>query len=228
MKQIHFHTLQSKIVNPTGFYLFILIMLLFTFCASPYHSMSLGIMDYNKVDTLGGIAYGYHFNVLRDFRNNAFVQKENQMNIKLVAFTFSNLSERKIDLASDLEYFQTEANSIRPLEPDSIMYMVRLDPKKYRSYLMLMFLNAYWFEPIGGGINSELHLRMIPVGIFLGPFFSLYNMSIAKRSNFNFGKDLDKYSPFSIIQPGATRYVLIAFKNIDERPIQIRLKGYKK
>jgi hypothetical protein len=112
MKQIHFHILQSKIVNPTGPYLFIVIILLVTCCAIPYHSMSLGIMDYNKVDTIGGISYGYHFNVLRDFRNNAFVQKENQMNIKLVAFTFSNLSERKIDLATDLEYCQTKANSM--------------------------------------------------------------------------------------------------------------------
>jgi hypothetical protein len=187
--------------------------------------MSLGILTYTQADTIAGISYGYHFHALRDFRNKMYAEKENQKNIMLVAFNITNSSGRRIDLVNDLEYYQNNTRLIKPMEPNSIYSLFQLSPGKYLADLSLIVVNAYWTELYGSGSDANLHFRMIPIGIFIGPMLALYNFATTKKSNIRFGKDLDKYSPFISIQPGATRYVLIPFENIGERAIQIRMKG---
>jgi hypothetical protein len=194
-------------------------------CTSTYHSMSLGLLEYSKADTVNNISYSFHFHTLSDFSNKKYEQKGIQNNIRLVAFNFENLSSRRINLANDLEYFEDHTKIIYPKEPNSIYNSFALSPKKYLWYLPLVMVNAYWFESYRAGVYNNSHLRIIPIGIFIGPMLTLFNFSAVKKANINFGKDLDKYSPFTSIEPGEKKYVLIPFENISEQPIRIRLKN---
>jgi hypothetical protein len=228
MTPIQYHILNYSKKRQLVAIIPIILILLVSGCSSTYHAMSLGILDYTQCDTVKGISYGYHFNSLRDFRNNKYAEKENQKNIKLVAFNITNLSGRRIDLVNNLEYYQNNTRLIKPMEPNSIYSTFKLNPKKYLADLSLIIVNAYWIESYGVGSDADLHFRIIPIGIFIGPILTLYNMSTVKKSNLMFGKDLDKYSPFTSIEAGAKRFVLIPFEDIGEQPIQIRIRGSNK
>jgi hypothetical protein len=220
--ELYFKISHFEVVFP------IFLILLFSRCASSYQSMSLGLLEYTQGDSIKDISYGYHFNALRDFGNTKYAEKGMQNNISLVAFNFENLSNRRINLANDLEYYQEQTTIINPKEPISIYNSFALSPNKYLADLSLIVVNAYWMESFGSSLNTISHLRMIPIGIFIGPMLTLYNFSKVKKSNIMFGKDLDKYSPFTSIEPGGKKYVLIPFEDIGKGPIQIRVKGSNK
>jgi hypothetical protein len=206
----------------------IIFPILISGCAATYHPLSLDNITYTPGDTIKGISYGYCYNVLTEQGNKKYGEKENQKNIKLVAFSFTNTGLHKIDLVNDLEYFQYGTRQIIPLESNTIASSFEQNPNKYYADLGLMLLNGYYSEEssINGDVTSS-HFRIIPIGLIIGPILTIVNISAAKNANLLFAKDLEKYSPSIPIESGQKMFVLIPFEDISERPIQIRHKKIK-
>jgi len=203
----------------------IMFSLLLSGCASTYHPLQLDNLVYSPGDTIKGISYGYRYNILKEQGNKKYARKELEKNIKFVAFTFTNSSLKPINLVNDLEYYQYGTRKINPLDPNSIENAFEQDPDKYYADLWLMICNGYGVQSSTSGSNTSSHFIFIPIGIIIGPEMTIVNISIAKKANLLFGKDLDIFTPFSIIMPGQKTFVLISFGDISERPIRIRLKG---
>jgi hypothetical protein len=203
----------------------IIFALLISGCAATYHPLSLDNIKYTPGDTIKGISYGYRYNVLMEQGNKKYGEKENQKNIKLVAFSFTNTGLHKIDLVNDLEYFQYSTRQIIPLESKTIAASFEQNPNKYYADLGLMLLNGYYSEEstTNGDVTSS-HFRIIPIGLIIGPILTIVNISTAKNANLLFSKDLEKYSPAISIEPGQKIFVLIPFGDISEKSIQLHYR----
>ena len=212
----------AETLLPIGF------VILFTGCAVPYHKMSPAILEYTNTGENSVISYGSHFNVLKDFKNKRFAEKELQAKIKIVAFEITNLSEHSIDLENEVDYYQDSTGLLTPLKPVEAYLALKLSSRKYMPILFLSFLNYYWTETYGSVPVQKKDFRMIPIGILIGPLLTLYNVESTRQSNIKLGEDLDKYSPYTRIAPGGKKYVLNSFKDISNCPIHIVVKSSRR
>ena len=128
----------------------------------------------------------------------------------------------------DLEYIQYGTRQIIPLLPNTIEGTFEQNPNKYYADLGLMLANGYSREEstTGGNVTSS-HIKIIPIGLILGPIMTIVNISKAKNANLLFTKDLEKFSPGIPVEPGQKIFVLIPFGDISEKSIQIHLKNKK-
>lgn len=206
--------------------LFILFSFILSSCATSYHIMVPAMLEYSKVDTINELRYGYAYNILREFRNKGFAEKELQSGVKLVTFEFENASSRKIELDYDLQYLQGD-KLLSPMNPSDAYKSLCLNPKVYLPILIFSVVNIYWVEKSGVGSGSRESFNFIPVGIILAPLATLYTTSMVRNSNIALAKDFDKYTSYTSLAPGEKKYVLICFRDIGEQPIHIRIRGEK-
>lgn len=193
------------------FHLFTVILLL-SACASPYHLIKPGNINYQTNIANEDVDFFYKYGVLSERGNGKYAKKESARGIKVVAVKITNRSNQPLTFGKDL-LIHSNGKPISPLEPKLIHRSLKQGVPIYLLYLLLTPLQL----TTGDGTT--------PIGLVLGPGITVGNMVGAGAANQNFLKEMeDNFLDGKVIPAGETVHGIVGIYDLGFSPLTLELK----
>jgi hypothetical protein len=183
---------------------FVIVIFLFSGCASFYRNVSPETISYPKVENEQDIDFVYRYDVLREAGNKKFVKNELKRNIRIVAVKLTNNTNKAINFSNDITFY-CGGSPILLLTPRLIKTKIQQSWPAYGFYL----IGCLTFDPID---------CLVFGGIGVG------NMIVAANANKNLLNELIKYDLTNkVIESGESVIGIIGFETLHSDPITIKL-----
>lgn len=197
----------NKLIQP---FLAIIIGIIFTSCASSYHTINPSNVHYQASGINHDVEFSYKYDVLNERGNKKYAKKETQKLVKVVAIKLVNHSDQSFVFGKDLKVHSNN-NPVSILEPLVIHKQLKQSVPIYLLYLLLTPMNLYTED------------SSTPIGLVVGPGIAGGNMGMAAGANANFKKELESnFLNGRTIEAGETVYGLIGIMESGYNPLSLK------
>ncbi len=192
-------------------------LIVFTNCASGYKLINPPSLNYNSGNDAGGVSMRYKYDLL----DKKYAKKEVKKDIKLVAISITNTSNKDLTFGKDLRLVYENGNTVMILENDKVFKDLKQSPASYLFYLLLAPVNLTVTNSDGYSTESN----SFPIGLIVGPGLAGGHMIAASSANKKFKEELLTYDlNGTVIPKGETRYGLIGINSDSYDSLRIKLE----
>ena len=206
----------------TNRYLLFAVLVLFTTgCSSSYHAINPENVSFSAKTESNNVELQYKYDVLAEAGNKKYAKREKKSLVQVVAVKYTNNTDRIIDLSKDV-HLTAAAIKFTPLTPVLAHRQLKQEVPLYLLYLLSAPVQLPAKQKYENGKVVE-KAEPLPIGLFLGPGLSIYNIFKASTANKRFLEELKRYDVSNHkLMPGESVFGLIPIANSGYAPLSIK------
>lgn len=190
-------------------------IIVLTGCAAVYQPINPQSLSYTSLDLQDGIGFSYKYDVLRERGNKRYAKKEFLNRIKLIAVKVTNNSDTVINIGKNAAFY-SDQHQVLPIDPMQVKETIKQIVPSYIPYILLTFVNLY--------ISDGSGTTRIPIGLALGPIFTVSNLTKAGSSNKILLRELNKFNLLNKdIEKGETVYGIIGIRDNSYGQLSVKM-----
>jgi hypothetical protein len=197
-------------MNALKFGCFLLVVILFSSCASSYRSIHPQILNYSAASELDSVKIVYKYDVLQEKGNRKYAKKEVNKNMRLIAVRIENDRKRALDFKEDVRVYAGD-KLLEPITNIDVYDELKQSPPAYVLYLLLSPIHLL-------AVNFNGSPNIFPFGFIIGPTLATWNIIISAHANAKFKHEMEAYNILERkIKPGEIAYGLLCF-DLEDSP----------
>jgi hypothetical protein len=182
-------------------------------CASNYHLINPGTLNYQSGSSDKSVSMDYKYNLL----TGRYAKRETKNNIRLIAIKITNNSGRDLHFSKDIKLTYGNGTDVVLVDNAQVFDATKQHPA---IYLLYMLLTPAKFTTTSNGMQTS----SVPVGYAFGPGITAGNMIVASSANGKYKEELLKYDiAGTVIKNGATVYGLAGINSNSFEGIKVKV-----